>query len=49
MIGHDEYKAEYVSQHEDILRSQANRFYSRIVTGIDPLATLEFEYYESER
>ena len=40
----DEHKAEYVSKHEDILRSQANRFYSRIVTGIDPFATLDFKY-----
>lgn len=44
----DEHKAEYVSKHEDILKSQANRFYSRIVTGIDPLATLEFEYRSAE-
>lgn len=44
----DEHKAEYVSQHEDILKSQANRFYSRIVTGVDPLATLEFEYHQTE-
>lgn len=40
----DEHKVEYISKHEEILKSQANRFYSRIVTGIDPLATLEFEY-----
>lgn len=44
----DEHKEEYVSKHEDILKSQANRFYSRIVTGIDPLATVEFEYLQSE-
>ena len=42
----DEHKVEYISKHEEILKSQANRFYSRIVTGIDPLATLEFEYQQ---
>lgn len=40
----DEVKDDYVDQNLEILRDQAKVFYTGIVSGIDPEATLEFEF-----
>ncbi|MCT2089975.1 hypothetical protein M3D92_11850 [Micrococcus terreus] len=40
----DRAKTEYVEQHQDVLRSQAEAFYSGILRGIDPQITAEYVY-----
>lgn len=40
----DRAKTEYVEQHQDVLRSQAEAFYSGILRGIDPQLTAEYVY-----
>jgi hypothetical protein len=40
----DEAQAQYVAQHQSELQSQAESFYSQLISGIDPTATVVFEY-----
>lgn len=40
----DEAAQEHIDGFRDVLQVQAEKFYTRIVTGIDPTITLEFEF-----
>lgn len=35
---------QYIASNEEVLRDQAEAFYSRIITSIDPAAQVEFEF-----
>lgn len=43
-ILNDEAQAQYIRKNADLLRDQANVFYSTLIAGVDPEATVAFEY-----
>lgn len=43
-ILNDEVREQYLAQNSELLRDQAQVFYTSIITGIDPAITLEFKF-----